>query len=404
MDVNDKMDIQQNQEENDMVSEGIKNQMKEWRHYLHMHPESAFEETGTADYVAKLLAGMGLEVHTDIGGTGVVATLSAGNGTEVIGLRADMDAINMTETGEPDYCSLNPGKMHACGHDGHTATLLGAAKILSEQKNFNGTVRFIFQPAEEPGKGARAMLEDGLLDRFPVDEIYGLHNMPSLPTGTIHTKVGGIMASEDNFTIRIKGKGGHASSPHLGIDPLVTAAQIILALQTVVSRSANPLDPAVISCTEIHTDGVHNAIPSNVEILGDTRSFSPAMQALIEKRMRGICEGICQMNGAGCEFTYTHEFAPTVNWEQCAAVAARAAVNVVGEKGTNASCEPWMASEDFGTFLERIPGCFVFLGSGDCENGADNIALHNSRFDYNDKVLETGAEFFAELVRVRLPG
>lgn len=385
-----------------MDKEKFRKQLAEWRHYLHMHPESAFEETGTAGFVADQLTRMGLDVQTGIGGTGVVASLKAGGGDGVIGLRADMDAINLQEVGEHPYSSVNRGKMHACGHDGHTATLLGAAALLSERKNFNGTVRFIFQPAEEPGKGAQAMMDDGLFERFPVDEIYGLHNMPSLPTGAIHTKVGGIMASEDNFTIHVKGKGGHASSPHMGIDPLVTASEIIVALQTVVSRSANPLDPAVVSCTEIHTDGIHNAIPSNVEILGDTRSFSPAMQNLIEQRMKSICEGICGMNGAGCEFKYTHEFAPTVNWEQCVKTAAQAAVNVVGSELTNANCEPWMASEDFGTFLQKVPGCFVFLGSGDCGKGTDNIALHNSQFDYNDKVLETGAEFFAELIRLRL--
>ena len=380
----------------------FRNQLIEWRHYLHMHPETAFEEKKTAEFISNILEDMGLEVHRNIGGTGVVATLKSGTGEGVIGLRADMDAINLTETGKLDYSSKNHGKMHACGHDGHTATLLGAAKLLSERKNFNGTVRFIFQPAEEPGKGAKAMIDDGLFERFPMDEIYGLHNMPSLPTGTIHTKVGGIMASEDNFTICIKGKGGHASSPHLGIDPLVTASQIILSLQTIVSRSANPLDPVVVSCTEIETDGAHNAIPSNVKIQGDTRSFSPEMQELIEQRMSSVCEGICHMNRAQCEFSYTHEFAPTVNWEECVRVAAEAAKNVVGEQKTNANCEPWMASEDFGTFLQKVPGCFVFLGSGDCEKPSDNIALHNSQYDYNDKVLEIGAEFFAELVKIRL--
>lgn len=385
------------------MRKNLAEQMKEWRHHIHHDPELAFEEVHTSAYVAQLLEEMDLDVHRGIGGTGVVATLKAGDGPSVIGLRADMDAIAMTEkTGLP-YASANPGKMHACGHDGHVATLLGAARLLSEQKNFNGTVRFIFQPAEEPGKGARAMIDDGLFEKFPMDEIYGLHNASEIPQGTFHTRTGGILASKDNFTIRIKGKGAHASSPHLSIDPLVTASQIILALQTVVSRNASPLEQAVVSCTELHTDGVHNAIPSNVELLGDTRSCTPAIQELIEKRMKSLCESICAMNGAGCEWLYTHEFAPTVNWEKCVKVAVEAAGSVVGKENVNSSCQPWMASEDFGAFLRYIPGCFVFLGSGKSPVATENTPLHNALYDYNDDVLLTGASFFAELVRLRLP-
>nr|WP_314464758.1 M20 aminoacylase family protein [uncultured Clostridium sp.] len=386
-----------------MEVEVFAKQLIEWRHYLHMHPESAFEEKLTVEFVVERLTEMGLEVHKNIGGTGVVASLKVGDGDKVIGLRADMDCINLKECGEVEYKSKNEGKMHACGHDGHVATLLGAAQLLSERKNFNGTVRFVFQPAEEPGKGAEAMIDDGLFESFPMDEIYGLHNTPFLPAGEIHTRPGGIMASEDNFTIRIKGKGCHASSPHMGIDPLVSAAEIILALQTIASRNASPLDQAVVSCTEFLTDGAHNAIPSNVEILGDTRSCTKEVQELIETRMKAICENICRMNGAECEFIYTHEFAPTVNWEECVSVAVKAAHNVVGAEKVNGNCTPWMASEDFGTFLGKIPGCFVFLGSGKHKNPSENIMVHNSLYDYNDYILVTGAEFFAELIRVGLP-
>lgn len=386
-----------------MSNKELLNQLVEWRHYLHENPETAFEEVNTAKFVSKKLMEMGYEVETGIGKTGVVASLNVGDGQGIIGLRADMDAINMPEKGDVSYASKIDGKMHACGHDGHTATLLGVAKLLAERKNFNGTVRLIFQPAEEPGEGAQAMIDDGLFTRFPVDEIYGLHNTPFLPEGTINTRVGGIMGSEDNFVIRIKGKGSHASSPHVGIDPLVTASQVILGLQTIASRNVNPLQQVVVSCTELHTDGVHNAIPSNVEILGDTRSFSPDVQEQIETRMRNITEGICQANGAGFEFEYTHEFAPTINSENCVNVVTEVAKNVVGEEKVNTNCEPWMASEDFAGFLKHIPGCFLFLGSGKSVNATENTPLHNSQYDYNDDILVTGAEFFAELIKVRLP-
>jgi amidohydrolase len=385
-----------------MNNTGLGKQLKEWRHYLHMHPESAFEEKNTSEYIAQVLTDMGLDVHKNIGGTGLVANLAFGDGKGVIGLRADMDANQITEKGERPYRSQNQGVMHACGHDGHMATLLGAAKLLSERKNFNGTVRFIFQPAEEPGKGAKTMIEDKLFERFPVDEIYGMHNMPQFQAGSILTRVGSIMASEDNFVIRIKGKGMHASAPHLGIDPLVIAAEIILALQTIVSRNVNPTDTAVVSCTEIHTDGIRNAVPTNVEIKGDTRSFTPEVQQIIESRMRKICKSICESYGAECQFEYTHEFTPTVNWEKCTEVAVQAARNVVGEEKVNANSAPLMSSEDFGAFLQRIPGCFVFLGSANSENKNDIIPLHNSLYDYNDTILEIGSEFFAEIVRISL--
>lgn len=258
-------------------------QLHQWRHSLHANPETGFEEITTAEYVAGQLKAMGLEVHTGIGGTGLVASLTVGDSPTVIGLRADMDALNITETTGKSYCSQNHGKMHACGHDGHMAMLLGAAKLLTEGRDFNGTVRFVFQPAEEHGRGAKAMMADGLLERFAIDEFYGVHNWPGLPAGSIATRVGGIMASEDNFVIKIKGKGTHAARPHMGKDPLVIAAEIILALQTIISRNLDPSIPAVISCTEIHTDGIRNAIPTHVVITGDTRSYSPDIQAMLEE-------------------------------------------------------------------------------------------------------------------------
>lgn len=376
------------------------NQLIEWRRSLHQIPETAFEEVNTAKFVSEKLVEMGYEVETGIGKTGVVASLKVGDGDKVIGIRADMDAINVTEQNEFSYKSKNQGKMHACGHDGHVATALGAAKLLAENKNFNGTVRFIFQPAEEPGKGSLAMIEDGLFERFPMDEIYGLHNIPQLPEGVVYSKVGPIMGSEDNFEIKIKGKGGHASAPNVGIDPLVIASEIILALQTIVARNINPTDPAVVSCTEIHTDGAINVIPTNVIITGDVRSYTLEVSKLIEERMGSICHNIAKAYGAECDFSYSNSFSPTINWEECHNTVVEAATNVLGkEKVKEAS--PMMTAEDFAHFLKRIPGCLFFLG-GKIE-GEEVYPLHHTLFDYVDKNLLRGAELFAEIVRLRLP-
>jgi len=376
-------------------------QMKEWRQHLHAHPETAFEEENTADFVAEKLCEMGIEVHRGIGKTGVVGILKVGDSNKSIGLRADMDAINLSELSDLPYSSKNDGKMHACGHDGHVATLLGAAKLLAERRDFNGRVVFVFQPAEEPGYGAAAMIKDGILERFPMDEIYALHNSSGSPLGNFSTRTGGIMASEDNFVIKIKGKGGHASTPHMGIDPLVIAAEVILALQTIVSRNIRPVFPAVISCTEIYTDGARNAIPANVTIKGDTRSHTPEVQKIIEDRMRAVCEGICKTHGAECEFEYTHEFSPTLNWECCVKEAVEVAKALVGEENVNAYAEPSMGAEDFGAFTEKIPGCYLLLGTKP-KDAKSIVPLHNSIFDFNDDALEIGVEFFARLVKHRL--
>lgn len=386
-----------------MSQKQLKQQLIEWRHYLHTHPESAFEEEKTSDFIAEKLKQMGIEVYRQIGKTGLVGVLKCGNGDKVIGIRADIDAIQLTEQGDRPYRSTTPSRMHGCGHDGHTSIALGAAQLLAQRRNFNGTVCFVFQPAEEPGYGANAMMADGLLERFGIQEIYGLHNMPGMKAGSISTRVGGIMASEDNFVIKVKGQGSHAARPHMSIDPLVIAAEIILALQTIVSRNIDPNVPAVISCTELHTDGIRNAIPTHVEIKGDTRSYSPEVQQMLEDRMRTICESLCDMHGAQCEFSYTHEFAPTVNWAECVDVAVRAATNVVGEENVDSNVQQMMISEDFGAFLQKIPGCFVFLGNGDDSDGKGNIPLHNACYDFNDDILLTGAEYFSEIVRTRLP-
>ncbi len=374
-----------------------------WRHDFHRFPETGFNEHRTADRVAQVLQLLGLDVHRGIGGTGLVASLTVGSGTGMIGLRADMDALAMGEAA-PDrtHASTNAGCMHACGHDGHMAMLLGAAQLLAQRRDFDGTVRFVFQPAEEHGRGAAAMLADGLLQRFPMDEIYGAHNIPGLPAGHFATRVGALMASEDNFTITITGRGGHAARPQMVIDPLVIGAEIVLALQTIVARSVDPRQSAVVSCTGFTTDGIRNAIPGTVVITGDTRSDSPTVQALLEARMRALCEGICAAHGATCTVAYTHEFAPTVNWPHCVPVAVRAAQAVVGADRVDANTPPLMASEDFGCFLQHIPGAFVFIGNGDGDSpGA--VPLHNAAYDFNDALLPLGARWFAELVRQRLP-
>lgn len=384
------------------MSKEFREQLISWRHYLHQYPETAFEEKTASELVAREMRTMGIEVEEGIGGTGVVGTLKAGDGSEVIGIRADMDALNIKECSDHDHVSLNEGKMHGCGHDGHTATLLGAAKLLAESKDFNGTVRFIFQPAEEPGLGAKAMIDDGLFDRFPMDEIYAMHNAPFIKEGRVHTKVGGMMTSEDDFTIRITGKGGHASSPHEGVDPLACFSEIYLALQTVVSRNSHPAHPVVISCTEIETDGGHNAIPTHVEVRGDARATSPKDQQLIETRMREIVEGICTMNHADWEFEYTHEFMPVVNDTSCVDHVVRVAETVFGAENVDGSSDPWMASEDFALFAAEVPGCLLLMGSGRSDDPSENISLHQNIYDYNDDILESGANFWAELVRDRL--
>ncbi|ONG09152.1 amidohydrolase [Klebsiella pneumoniae] len=327
-----------------MNQQQLKQQLIAWRHYLHAHPESAFEEQNTSRFIAEKLEAMGIEVHRDIGKT---------------------DAIQLTEQGDWSYRSMTAERMHGCGHDGHTCIALGAAQLLLQRQNFNGTVCFVFQPAEEPGYGARAMMDDGVIERFGIEEIYGLHNMPGMKAGTIATR--------------------------------------ILALQTIVSRNVDPNVPAVISCTELHTDGIRNAIPTHVEIKGDTRSFAPEVQMLLEERMRTISEAICAMHGATCQFSYTHEFAPTVNWQQCVDVAVTAAINVVGAEKVDGNVAQMMISEDFGAFLQKIPGCFIFLGNGDSSDAQGNTPLHNACYDFNDEILLTGAEYFAEVVRTRLP-
>ncbi|GGS84528.1 amidohydrolase [Nonomuraea spiralis] len=381
----------------------LDSRLRAWRHDLHRRPEPAFAEHATSAYVAETLEAAGLDVVRGVGGTGVVASLTRGDGDRAIGLRADMDCLPLDEPGTRSHASRNPGFMHACGHDGHMAMLLGAAAVLAAEGGFDGTVRFVFQPAEEPGRGARAMLDDNLLVRFPVQAMYGLHNLPGVPAGHFLTRAGSIMAGEDNFEIRIRGRGGHAARPHMVVDPIVVGAEIVLALQTVVARNVDPALPAVVSCTDFSTDGVRNAIPGEVVIKGDTRSFDPGVGELIEDRIRRLCEGIGAAHGATCAVTYTHEFAPTVNDPACVAAAVEAAVAVAGEERVDPDCAPIMPSEDFGVFAEAVPACFAFLGNG-TEPGRGGDPLHSRQYDFNDAVLRTGTDYYVTLARRVLTG
>ncbi|WP_414449121.1 M20 aminoacylase family protein [Burkholderia sp. 22PA0099] len=374
-----------------------------WRRQFHRYPETGFEEVQTSDRVAAILGALGMEVHRGIGGTGLVANLRAGSGTRAIGIRAEMDALNIAEQAPGRaYASCVPGKMHACGHDGHMSMVLGAAQLLAERRDFDGIVRFVFQPAEEHGRGAKAMMADGLFERFPVEAMFGAHNMPGMPAGSFATRAGGIMASEDNFVIRVRGRGTHAARPQMGVDPIVIASQIVLALQTIVSRNLDPGLQAVISCTEFITDGLRNVIPSTVTIKGDTRSYANDVQAMLATRMREISEGICHAHGAQCEFDYTHEFAPTVNSDAYVALAVEAATRVAGAAAVDPNVQPMMISEDFGAFLQAVPGNFVFIGNGEAA-GEGGTPLHNASYDFNDAILPVGARYFAEIARLALP-
>ncbi|MDM9643959.1 M20 aminoacylase family protein [Rhizobium sp. S163] len=376
----------------------LSDEMTVWRRDLHAHPEFGFDETRTAAFVADKLRSFGLEVAEGIGGTGVVGTLKRGTGNRAIALRADMDALRITERGQAHYRSQVPGTMHACGHDGHTAMLLGAAKLLAEEGGFDGTVRFVFQPAEEWGKGALAMLDDGLMQRFPFEEIYGLHNMPGLPVGHFETRAGPVMSAEDNFEIVLTGLGGHAARPQSGNEVLVAACALVTNLQTIVSRRLSPADIAVVSVTELLTDGTRNALPGLARILGDARSFRPEVSAEIERQMRVIAEGTAMAHNVTAETRYTREFVPLINDATLVEEAMAAARTVLQADHVKVAVEPMTASEDFARFLEHVPGCFVFMG-----NGESSAPLHNPDFDFNDAGLLPGARYHAAIVRRRLP-
>jgi len=378
-----------------------KSDLIELRHDLHRQPELGFNEVKTAEKVATLLKEFGLEVYTGIGKTGVVGVLRSGTADNAIGLRADMDALPIDEKNTFDYKSVNKGVFHGCGHDGHTAMLLGAAKSLAGNPDFSGTVYFIFQPSEEDGLGAQAMIADGLFSRFPMEAVFGMHNMPGIPAGHFAVRTGAIMTSEDNFEINVKGRGGHSSMPEKLVDPIVIGSEIILALQTIVSRSASPREWAVLSVTEFITDGARNVVPSNVTIKGDCRALSIETQTKIEKRMRELVEGICNAYGASGTVHYRQDFIATINEEKETRFAAEAARQIAGVPAVEADCETCGASEDFARMLQEKPGCYILIGNG--EEGRHSTPLHNPTYDLNDDILITGRDYWVELVKQRLP-
>jgi hippurate hydrolase len=374
-------------------------EMTGWRHALHACPELAFEEHRTADFVAEKLTSFGLSVTRGLAGTGVVGTLQGAPGARAIALRADLDALPIQEANAVSHRSQNDGKMHACGHDGHTAMLLGAARYLAETRNFAGLVHFVFQPAEEAAGGGRVMVEEGLFRRFPVEAVYGLHNWPGLPAGQFGVRSGAIMAALDVFDIVITGKGAHGAMPHLGRDPVLAAAQIVTALQSVVSRNADPIEAAVVSVTQIHGGDAYNVIPDQVRLAGTARTLKPAVRDLVERRLTEIAEATGRALGCAVEVRYDRRYPPTINHAKESDSALAAARAVSGETAVRTDLPPSMGSEDFAFMLEAKPGSYVWLGNGPMEGGC---ILHNPHYDFNDSILPIGASYWATLVETKL--
>ena len=371
-----------------------------WRRDLHAHPELAYREHRTAGFVAERLRDWGIDVDQGLAETGVVGTLSRGDGPSV-GLRADMDALPMEESNTFPHRSRHPGCMHACGHDGHTTMLLGAARYLAGHGEFSGTIRFIFQPAEEAAGGARRMLDDGLFQRFPVDAVFGMHNWPGLDAGRFAARPGPMMASLDTFDIRIQGRGAHGAAPQDGIDPVATAAQVVTALQTIVSRNVDPRQSAVISVTRIHGGDADNVIPSEVNLGGGIRSFDPAVRELLCRRVVEVVEGICNSLGATGAVEFTARYPAVINAAASTELAMGTAAGIVGSASVNAQADPVMVSEDFSCLLEASTGCFVLIGNG---TGEGACMIHNPGYDFNDDILTLGATYWARLAQDFLRG
>ena len=376
-------------------------EIAEWRHDIHANPELLFDVHRTAATVADKLKAFGCdEVATGIGRTGVVGVIRGkrGAGTKVIGMRADMDALPIMEATGLPYASTNPGKMHACGHDGHTAMLLGAAKYLAETRNFAGTAVVIFQPAEEGGAGALAMIKDGLISRFGIHEVYGMHNFPGLPVGAFAIRSGAIMAAADHLQIHIDGKGGHAARPHLSIDTILVGAQIINQLQSIVARNVDPVESAVVSVCTFQAGHADNVIPQHALLRGTARSFTPQVRELLHKRIGELVEGTARMYGASAKVTYTSGYPVVVNHDRETAFAADIAREIVGKDKVDTNVAPVMGAEDFSFMLQERPGAFIFVGNG------DSAGLHHPAYDFNDETIPVGTSYWVRLAETALAG
>ncbi len=378
------------------------------RRDIHAHPELAFQETRTSDIVAAKLAGWGIEVHRGLGKTGVVGVLRGGKGagTRSIGMRADMDALPMPEHNRFAHASKNPGRMHGCGHDGHTTMLLGAAQHLAVNPDFEGTINFIFQPAEEGGNaGARAMMEDGLFDRFPCDEIYGIHNMPGFPVGQFAFRKGATMASSNRFDIIVRGTGGHAAQPHKSVDTIVIAAEMVGVLQTLISRHKNPIDVAVLSVTQIHAGDAYNVLPEQAVIRGTVRTFSTDVLDEIEANMRRVAETLPQVHGGTGELLFYRAYPPLVNWDAPTDFAMKVAQDTFGSDKVDSNTPQHGGAEDFSFYLQAVPGCYMFIGNGEGDHrdsryvGMGPCELHNPNYDFNDALLPVGSTYWVKLAQ-----
>ncbi len=382
-----------------MFDEAFHRELTAWRRDIHQHPETAFAELRTAELIASRLQAFGIAVDRGLAGTGVVGTLKLGSGSRAIGLRADMDALPMQELNQFPHRSVHAGKMHACGHDGHVTMLLGAARVLAAEGGFDGTVHLIFQPAEEGGGGGERMVEDGLFRKFPVESVYGLHNMPGIPAGQFATRPGPVMAAADELDIVVRGTGGHAAFPHRACDPILVGAHLVTALQSIVSRNTDPLDSAVVSITMFHGGEVGNVIPDRAKLSGSVRTFKPEVRDRVIADIKRIARHTAEAFGTVAEVDYRRGYPPTVNTTMetdfACAVAAKVAGSVIPDM------PPMMGSEDFSFMLRTRPGCFMFIGNG--EGQAGGCMVHNPNYDFNDAILPTGVRYWVELTRAALP-
>jgi len=376
----------------------LQDEVAGWRRTIHQNPELNYDVYQTAAFVAEKLESFGCDhVEGGIGRTGVVGIIKGNLGAgATVGLRADMDALPIMEATGKSYASQNPGKMHACGHDGHTAMLLGAAKYLAETRNFAGSVAVIFQPAEEGGAGGLAMVKDGMMDRFGIAQVYGMHNMPGLAVGQFAIRPGPIMAATAEFTITVKGRGGHAAMPHRAIDPIVIGSQIVAAMQTIASRTVDPLDSVVVTVTKFHGGDAYNIIPEQVELAGTVRTLRKEVAATAGERIRAICAGIAAANGASVEVDYDSNYPVTFNHPEQTALAGNVAATIAGETNVHREIQPLMGGEDFSYMLEARPGAFIFIGNGDTAN------LHHPAYDFNDEAIAHGVSYWVKLAETTL--